>query len=149
MPSANLHALFSETPHEAPQPYRYAGGADLVEPDWRRLPGYRDVTREEWESAKWQRLHTVKNLDGLARVFGDHLPPALLESIRRDQSERATMSMLVPPQMLNTMDERDLWGDPIRHYMIPAFEDREKEWPSHPTPNGIRCTKPTCGRSRA
>jgi lysine 2,3-aminomutase len=132
MPSANLHALFSETPHEAPQPYRYAGGADLVEPDWRRLPGYRDVTREEWESAKWQRLHTVKNLDGLARVFGDHLPPALLESIRRDQSERATMSMLVPPQMLNTMDERDLWGDPIRHYMIPAFEDREKEWPSHP-----------------
>jgi lysine 2,3-aminomutase len=34
--------------------------------------------------------------------------------------------------MLNTMNESDLWRDPIRRYMIPAFEDRDAEWPSHP-----------------
>ena len=28
------------------QPYAYRR-RDLVEPDWRRLPGYRDVTAEE------------------------------------------------------------------------------------------------------
>jgi lysine 2,3-aminomutase len=132
MTSASLHPLSPQPSHEPTQPYRYAGGAGLVEPDWRRLPGYRDVTAQEWESAKWQRLHTVKNLDQLTRVFGELLPPGLAESIRRDQTERATMSMLIPPQMLNTMDEQDLWGDPIRHYMIPAFEDRQKDWPSHP-----------------
>lgn len=118
--------------HAAPQPYPYPPPRDLIEPDWTRLPGYRDVTTEEWESAKWQRLHTVKNLEGLQKVFGDLLPADLVESIRRDQAERATMSMLIPPQMLNTMDETDLWADPIRHYMIPAFADRDPEWPSHP-----------------
>jgi lysine 2,3-aminomutase len=114
------------------QPYRYPPAGAFEEPDWRRLPGYRDVTEREWRSAKWQRQHSVKNLGALQGVFGDLLPPDLVASIERDQAERATMSMLVPPQMLNTMDETDLWSDPIRHYMIPAFDDRDPEWPSHP-----------------
>jgi lysine 2,3-aminomutase len=114
------------------QPYRYPPAGAFEEPDWRRLPGYREVTEQEWRSARWQRQHTVKNLAALQRVFGDLLPADLVASIERDQAERATMSMLVPPQMLNTMDETDLWSDPIRHYMIPAFDDRDPEWPSHP-----------------
>ena len=42
------------------------------------------------------------------------------------------MSMLVPPQMLNTMDESNLGADPIRRYMLPALDERDPEWPSHP-----------------
>jgi lysine 2,3-aminomutase len=117
--------------HPAPQPYEYSR-RELVEPDWHRLPAYRDVTLEEWRSAKWQRRHTVKTLDELRGVYGDLFPDDLAESIERDQAERATMSMLVPPQMLNTMNEKDLWNDPIRRYMIPAFADRDAEWASHP-----------------
>ncbi|HET7481331.1 MAG TPA: lysine 2,3-aminomutase [Actinomycetota bacterium] len=115
-----------------PQPYAYPPTRAFVEPDWRRLPGYRDVTEKEWLSARWQRLHSVKNLDELRRALGDHLPADLADSIARDQRERATMSMLVTPQMLNTMNEGDLWNDPIRRYMIPAFADRDANWPSHP-----------------
>ena len=118
--------------HAAPQPYRYPPERDFVEPDWRRLPAYEDVTEKEWRNPKWQRQHTVKNLTELKRVFGDLLGDDLYRSIEQDQRDRATMSMLVPPQMLNTMDERDLWRDPIRRYMIPAFADRDPEWPSHP-----------------
>ena len=118
--------------HAGPQPYPYPPRRDFVEPDWRRLPGYRDVTEAEWYSAKWQRQHTVKNLAQLKAVFGPHLTEDLATSLERDQLERATMSMLVPPQMLNTMNEQDLWGDPIRRYMMPAFADRDVEWPSHP-----------------
>ena len=125
-------AARSKKAHSAEQPYRYPPEREFVEPDWRRLPGYRDVTPEEWHSAKWQRQHTIKNLDGLQKVFGDRLPMDLVDSIRRDQAERATMSMLVPPQMLNTMNENDLWADPIRYYMIPSFDDRNADWPSHP-----------------
>jgi lysine 2,3-aminomutase len=117
--------------HASPQPYAYSK-PELVEPDWRRLPGYKDVTEAEWTSAKWQRQHTVKNLDQLRRVFGAHLPNDLAESMERDGAERATMSMLVPPQMINTMNERDLWADPIRRYMLPALVDRDATWPSHP-----------------
>jgi lysine 2,3-aminomutase len=114
------------------QPYQYPRAHDFIEPDWHRLPGYKDVTQAEWESARWQRQHSVKNLDELRRVYADILPEDLAESIRRDQQERATMSLLLPPQMINTMDEHDLWNDPIRRYMIPALRDRDPEWPSHP-----------------
>jgi lysine 2,3-aminomutase len=131
-PAPRVPEAIAEPYRRDAQPYRYPPAGAFEEPDWRRLPGYRDVTEREWRSAKWQRQHTVKNLGALQGVFGDLLPAALVASIERDQAERATMSMLVPPQMLNTMDETDLWSDPIRHYMIPAFDDRDPEWPSHP-----------------
>lgn len=130
--SAGRNSLLKQRRTNAPQPYAYPGRVDLAEPDWRRLPGYRDVTEAEWNNALWQRQHTVKNLAELRRVFDDRLPADLVASIERDQRERATMSMLIPPHMLNTMDDKDLWSDPIRRYMIPAFADRDAQWPSHP-----------------
>ena len=53
------------------------------------------------------------------------------------------MSMLVPPQMLNTMAPAvspagpgsltdAFYADPVRRYMIPVFSDRRTDWPSHP-----------------
>ena len=33
------------------QPYEYAR-AELVEPDWRRFPGWHDVTEAEWRDAQ-------------------------------------------------------------------------------------------------
>src|SRR5437667_1188363 len=116
----------------ANQPYRYPPKRDFVEPDWRRLPAYQNVTAEQWRSAVWQRKHTVKNLRELKEAFGDHISDGLMASMERDQKERATMSLLVPPQMINTMNEKDLWNDPVRRYMLPSFEDRVPEWPSHP-----------------
>jgi lysine 2,3-aminomutase len=118
--------------HAAPQAFRYPLERAFVEPDWTRLPGYRDVSREQWESAQWQRAHCVKNLPELSEALGPFLTEDLLEDIARDQRERATMSMLIPPQMINTMDERDLRNDPVRRYMAPAFSERHPEWPSHP-----------------
>jgi lysine 2,3-aminomutase len=118
--------------HPADQPFRYPLERDFMEPDWRRLPGYREVTAEEWESAQWQRAHTVKNLAQLKAALGDLASDEFLADVERDQRERATMSMLLPPQMLNTMDEDDLWQDPVRRYMLPVFSDRDPEFPSHP-----------------
>ena len=114
------------------QPFKYPPARGFFEPDWHRLPGYRNVRAAEWESALWQRRNTVKNLAQLKAVFGPLLPDDLIESIARDQRELATMSLLLPPQMLNTMDDRDLWNDPVRRYMLPAYGDRRRDWPSHP-----------------
>jgi lysine 2,3-aminomutase len=118
--------------HAADQPFEYPLRREFAEPDWTRLPGYRDVTVEQWRSAQWQRSHTVKNLAEFKTALGDHLDDDLLADIERDQQERATMSMLLPPQMINTMQEYDLRGDRVRRYMAPAFSERETEWPSHP-----------------
>jgi lysine 2,3-aminomutase len=126
----------------ADQPYAYRR-RELVEPDWTRLPGWRDVTAEEWASAQWQRSHCVKNLKQLHAVMGDLLDDGFYADLERDQAERATMSMLLPPQMLNTMAPtmtasspgswtQAFYADPVRRYMLPVFSDRRSDWPSHP-----------------
>ncbi len=119
-------------PEQSGQPFKYPLDRAFIEPDWTRLPGYRAVTRIEWESALWQRKNTVKNLRELKEVLGDLLSDELALDLERDQRERATMSILITPHMLNTLDERDLRADPLRHYMLPAFSDRRTDWPSHP-----------------
>jgi len=123
------------------QPYAYQR-VELAEPDWQRIPGWSGVTTAEWESAQWQRAHCVKNLRQLREVLGAGLDEAFLADLERDQRERATMSMLVPPQMLNTMAAAHqpgrpgfteaFYADPVRRYMIPVFSDRRLDWPSHP-----------------
>lgn len=115
-----------------PQPYEYPLKREWVEPDWTRFPGYKNVTRDEWEDAVWQRKHTVKNLRELKETLGSLAPDDLMQSIEADMRERATMSMLIPPQMINTMQVDDLWADPVRRYMLPALADRREDWPNHP-----------------
>ena len=116
----------------ATQPFKYPLERPWVEPDWTRLPGYAAVTAAEWEDALWQRKHTLKNLKEVKAALGSFLSDELLADLERDQRERATMSILLPPQMLNTMNEKDLQHDPVRRYMLPAFSDRLTDWPNHP-----------------
>jgi KamA family protein len=123
------------------QPYAYRR-RELIEPDWRRFPGWASVTVAEWESAQWQRAHCVKNVRQLREVTGPGLSEEFFADLERDQRERATMSMLVPPQMLNTMAWATapagpgftdaFYADPVRRYMLPVFSDRRADWPSHP-----------------
>ena len=130
------------------QPYVYRR-RELVEPDWTRFPGWRAVTAADWASAQWQRAHCVKNVGQLRDLMGDLLSESFYEDLERDQAERATMSMLVPPQMLNTMVSEMSWADgsmpsagaafteafladPVRRYMLPVLSDRRTDWASHP-----------------
>jgi lysine 2,3-aminomutase len=124
-------------PLSSEQPYPY-GRVELVEPDWTRLPGWKDVTADEWASVQWQRAHCVKNVKQLRDVYGTLLEERFYADLERDQAERATMSMLMPPQMVNTMvpgavpDTDAMYADPVRRYMLPVFSDRRTDWPSHP-----------------
>jgi lysine 2,3-aminomutase len=123
------------------QPYVYRH-RELAEPDWRRLSGWAQVTEQEWASAQWQRAHCVKNIRQLRQVIGAGLDEDFYADLERDQKERATMSMLVTPQMVNTMVPAlapgqagftdAFYADPVRRYMIPVFSDRRTDWPSHP-----------------
>ena len=53
-----------------------------------------------------------RTLTEFKRVFGEHIGDELCADLERDQRERATMPMLIPPHMINTMDERNLYEDP-------------------------------------
>ncbi|WP_380168102.1 KamA family radical SAM protein [Jannaschia sp. R86511] len=128
------------------QPYTYAR-RELVEPDWRRMPGWADVTEEQWRDVQWQRSHCLKNVQQLREVMGGLLADDVYDDLVADQQQRATMSMLLPPQMMNTIvpstgpDGMPAAGaaysaafraDPVRRYMLPLLSDRFTEWASHP-----------------
>ncbi|GAA2150896.1 lysine 2,3-aminomutase [Kitasatospora kazusensis] len=123
------------------QPYVYARTA-LVEPDWRRLPGWRDVTVAQWRDPQWQRAHSVKNARQLRVVLGDRLSEHFYAELAADRVQFAGMSMLVPPQMLNTVAPgapdapgaftEAFLADPVRRYLLPVRSDRDPHWPSHP-----------------
>jgi lysine 2,3-aminomutase len=123
------------------QPYAYQR-TPLVEPDWRRLPGWATVTDAQWRDAQWQRVHCVRNVKQLKALMGDLLEDRFYADLELDQKTLATMSMLVTPQMLNTMASHAalnpadftaaFYADPVRNYMIPVASDRDSTWPSHP-----------------
>lgn len=119
------------------QPYVYRR-RELAEPDWTRLPGWRDVTGAQWSSAQWQRAHCVKNVRELRAVYGGLISETFYADLVADQRTHATMPMLLPPQMLNTMvgseppSTEALYADPVRRYMLPVASDRDRRWPSHP-----------------
>src|SRR5215469_7518005 len=64
------------------QPYAYRH-CELAEPDWRRLPGWADVSPEDWESAQWQRAHCVKNMRQLRQVMGAGLAERFYADLER------------------------------------------------------------------
>ena len=101
----------SPAPPHSPSPIRLR--REFLEPDWRRIPAYKDVSAADWESALWQRKHTVKNLqgaEGRARRAAARRPGRRASSATRRSGRRCRM--LLPPQMLNTMNLEDLWQRP-------------------------------------
>ena len=135
--------LYATQARDVPdQPYRYQRVV-LTEPDWTRFPGWADVTEEQWRSAQWQRAHCIKSSRQLRELMDDLLDDSVYADLDADRAFRATMSMLVPPQMINTMMRavppsgpgsltEAFRTDPIRRYMLPMLTDRLAEWGSHP-----------------
>ncbi|WP_440900655.1 KamA family radical SAM protein, partial [Actinosynnema sp.] len=88
-----------------------------------------------------QRAHCVKNAKQLRAVLGDLVDDRFYADLEADQEQLATMSMLLPPQMLNPVVPRleeggdfteAFYADPVRRYMLPVRSDRDPDWPSHP-----------------
>ncbi|WP_117209500.1 KamA family radical SAM protein [Allorhizocola rhizosphaerae] len=119
--------------------YTYAR-RELIEPDWRRLPGWAGVTEAQWRDPQWQRAHSVRNAAQLRAVMGGLLADRFYADLLADQEQMATMPLMLPPQMLNTMvpgaTGPDLteafYADPLRRYMLPVLSDRDPVRPSHP-----------------
>ncbi len=140
---------------ELEQPYPYQR-VELVEPDWTRFPGWKDVTAEDWASVQWQRAHCIKNIKQLRALMGDLIEDRFYDDLERDQAERATMSMLVPPQMINTMVPHAGARPPSRSTPTRSAATCCRSSPTvvptgraTRTPPATACTSTTCGSPRA
>ena len=131
-----MHLAATETPAADGPPSTPTGlhhfSSEINDPDWRRVPGYRDVTSAEWNDGRWQQRHTVTKLGDLKTVLGDHLTDELMADIAADQTRFATMAIRLPPNMIAMLDLNNLRNDPVRRYMLAMASDRHGEWPTHP-----------------
>ena len=96
------------------QPYAYRR-RELVEPDWTRLPGWRDVTPEQWADAQWQRAHCIKNVAQLRTLMGDLLDERFYaDPIRLYMlpvfSDRRTDWPSHPFSTRDSLHEHDMWA---------------------------------------
>ena len=89
------------------QPYEYAA-RELVEPDWRRLPGFADATEEQWRSAQWQRVNCVKNLRQLRGVYGDLLDESFYADVEEVAVDAAQLA-----EVLDAVDALPLGAAPL------------------------------------
>ena len=111
------------------QPFQYPLKKSFVEPDWTRLPGYKGVSKADWKArfGRGSTRSSASRVQGRLRAAPDRRFIAA-EILRT----KTCHDVMLSPQMLNTINERNFRGDPVRHYMLPIVSDRNKEWPNHP-----------------
>ena len=140
-----------------PQPYQYSHHP-LVEPDWRRFPGWKDVTVDDWRSAQWQRSHCVKNVGQLKAVLGDLVDERFFADLEADRAGRHDVDAGAAAdgqhhgprcRALRSWSLTEaFYADPIRRYMLPVLSDRRTDWTSHPHATRDSLHEHECGPSR-
>jgi lysine 2,3-aminomutase len=102
---------------------------DLREDDyWRRIPGFRNVSRAEFETHLFQQRASVTSVAQLRGVLGDlagdRFYSDLSEGIRN-----APMALRISPHLLSLIDWNEPEADPIRAQFLPL---RSRQMPDHP-----------------
>ncbi len=95
---------------------------------WRDLPGFSNVSAEEFRSHLFQQKNAVTNV----RQLRDTLGPLVADSFYQDMAagmERTPMAIRISPYLLGLIDWRNPIGDPIRTQFIPL---RSEQRPDHP-----------------
>src|SRR6267378_3284401 len=88
----------------AEQPFQYPLEREYLEPDWTRLPGYRGVSRAQWEDATWQRKNTINTMDE-ENLQEDPLRRYMLPAF----SDRRTDWPSHPKASRDSLHEAEMW----------------------------------------
>lgn len=135
------------------QPYGYRRH-EAVEPDWRRFPGWRDVTSAQWRDPQWQRAHCVKESASCANspARGSTTPSTRTSPPTRSSSRRCRSCS---PRRSSTPSPRPPPPAPPTGTPTPCAATCCR-WPATgtragratPSPPATRCTRPRCGSSK-
>lgn len=113
----------------APGPSRFGEHRDLRQDEfWRGLPGFAQVTREEFRSHLFQQRSTVTNPRQLRETLGALVPESFYEDLAAG-IKAAPMALRISPYLLALIDWADPIRDPIRTQFLPL---RSQQLPDHP-----------------
>lgn len=135
--------MFTDTAHVDP-PFLASGESPAKEPPssgqaadhrdfrrdefWRGIPGYRQVSREEFQTHHFQQKHSITNVRQLRETLGGLAPDGFYADLE-DGMKHAPMALRVSPYLLSLIDWSAPLHDPIRTQFIPL---RSQQQPDHP-----------------
>lgn len=85
---------------------------------WRGIPGWTNVTREEFTDFRWQLKNTVRKIDHVAASLGNRLPKTVLSDFN-DALKKAPMNIRISPYVFALIDWDSIAEDPLRKQFLP------------------------------
>lgn len=85
---------------------------------WRRIPGWKDVSAQEFGDFSWQQRNSVTSLPGVAKVLGDVLSDSLAKDIESGL-KRTPMNVRMTPYIFSLIDWENAVSDPTRKQFLP------------------------------
>lgn len=95
---------------------------------WKKIPAFKDVSREEFLDTKWQNKNTVNKISKLCAIIEELTSKEFVEDAVRGMDE-APMNLRLSPYIISLIDWSDPYNDPLRIQFIPLGKSRE---PDHP-----------------
>jgi lysine 2,3-aminomutase len=95
---------------------------------WRALPGYAQVTRDEFRNHLFQQRNAVTNVRQLRDVLGTTVADSFFEDLAAGVAH-TPMALRISPYLLALIDWSDPLHDPVRTQFLPL---RSQQLPDHP-----------------
>jgi lysine 2,3-aminomutase len=96
--------------------------------DWRKFKIWKDVSREEFESATWQDRNSIIHVRQLEAALEGVVSPDLFEEIEVGL-RKVGMSIRVNPYIVGLIDWSNAECDPIRRQFLPMASELEADHP--------------------
>jgi len=95
---------------------------------WKKIPVFKNVSREEFSQFKFQNKFTVRSVSKLEDYTKGLVDNKFIDDVKKGM-EQAPMNLSISPYLLSLIDWSDPYNDPLRIQFIPAAS---KSTPDHP-----------------
>lgn len=103
------------------------GGVPVMQ-DWRKFKTWKDVSREEFESAAWQDRNSIIHVGQLQATLEGVVRPDLFQEIEAGL-RKVGMSIRLNPYIVDLIDWSNVETDPIRRQFLPMVSELEADHP--------------------
>lgn len=93
---------------------------------WNGVPGFQNITAEEFHSHTFQARHTVTNVRQLRDLLQGIVPESFYGDIEAGL-KKAPMALRISPYLLSLVDWRQPYEDPIRTQFLPVASQQFAE----------------------
>jgi lysine 2,3-aminomutase len=95
---------------------------------WKKIPYFRQISREQFLDTKFQNQNTVTKVDHLDDLVDGLVDPAFLADVRTGMAE-SPMNLRISPYIISLINWDDPYNDPLRKQFIPMHSGIKKDHP--------------------